>query len=162
MLTATVSHHFSAGHRILGLVGAGAKCSNIHGHTFGVKWTVLLPDLTAGTVEFATLKSIYRGWVDGNLDHGFIAHVNDFDAVGWLAENNSKLFVLDTPPTTEAIAALIAERCQKICPDVKLLSVRVTEGPHNAATWTLDQRQTIVKAREPALPGHDPYKRLAD
>ncbi|MCC9181092.1 MULTISPECIES: 6-pyruvoyl trahydropterin synthase family protein [Mycolicibacterium] len=139
-LTATVRHHFSAGHRIVGLPGAGAKCSNVHGHTFGVNWTVALPGLDAQQVEFGAIKRAYRGWVDEHLDHGFIAHADDHQVVDWLKALGSKHYVLGTPPTTEAIASLIAHYSQSALPGVSLLSVEVTEGPHNAATWHADHR----------------------
>lgn len=136
MLTATLSHHFSAGHRIIGLVGPGAKCSNIHGHTFGVEWTVQLPDITAAAVEFAAVKALLRGYVDKALDHGFLVHKDDLEMGNVLLTIKSKHLVMKTRPTTEAIATLIAEESQKLLGDVRLLEVRVSEGPHNAATWT--------------------------
>lgn len=134
-LTATVRHHFSAGHRIVGLSGAGSKCSNVHGHTFGVNWTVELPDLSAQSVEFGELKRAYRGLVDRWLDHGFIVGADDHEMIAVLRGLGGKYFTLDTPPTTEAIATLIAEGSQKTVPAVRLLKVEVTEGPHNAAAW---------------------------
>lgn len=138
MLTATVSHHFSAGHRIVGLVGPGAKCSNVHGHTFGVHWTVLLPDISAGTVEFTSIKQLFRGWVDKYLDHGFIVHADDQQMIDALTALGSKHYVLPTRPTTEAIADIIALNANLLLPSVTLLEVRVTEGANNAATWVGD------------------------
>lgn len=138
MLTATLSHHFSAGHRIVGLVGPGAKCANVHGHTFGVEWTVRLPDLDAAAVEFANIKQLLRGWVDHYLDHGFIVDVDDPEMLDSLARLGSKLFTVVGRPTTEAIATLIAQHSQTLLSEVKLLEVRVSEGPHNAATWYAD------------------------
>lgn len=135
MLSATVSHHFSAGHRILGLVGPGAKCANVHGHTFGVEWTVQLPGLDAASVEFASLKSLFRGYVDKHLDHGFLLAHDDQEMAAALIAMRSKHLVMPCRPTTEAIATMIAEECQRLCPDIAVLSVKVTEGPHNAATW---------------------------
>lgn len=139
MLSATVSHHFSAGHRIIGLPGPGAKCANVHGHTFGVEWTVQLSELSAGTVEFGAIKKLFRGWVDDNLDHGFIVDEDDEPMMDVLLQCSSKMFVLPHRPTTEAIAATIAYQCQQLVPDVLVQSVKVTEGPHNAATWSVDQ-----------------------
>ncbi|QBP29662.1 QueD-like queosine biosynthesis protein [Mycobacterium phage Typha] len=134
-LTATVRHHFSAGHRIPGLPGAGEKCTNVHGHTFGVSWTVGVPSLDATVVEFGELKRAFRGWIDQRLDHGFIVGKDDLEMLGVLKLMGSKHFVTDNPPTTEAIASVIAQASQDLLSGVVLLSVEVTEGPHNAATW---------------------------
>ena len=54
----TVKHHFSAGHRIPGLPGAEAKCTNLHGHTFGVEWAFQVSTLDASEFEFAAAKRV--------------------------------------------------------------------------------------------------------
>lgn len=134
MLTVTVRHHFSAGHRIPGLPGPGGKCSNLHGHTFGVAWTFQVPDATAQDVEFASIKATLRQWVNAHLDHGYIIDRHDTQIVNFLRANNFKHHLIDGPPTTEAIATVIADATRAIL-DAPLANVQVTEGPHNAATW---------------------------
>lgn len=134
-VTITVHHHMSAGHRLLGLGGSGAKCENLHGHTFGIDWTFTAPGLDAQEVEFTAIKKTVRGWVDTHMDHGYIAARDDEQLVSILAGMGVKHYLTDDPPTTETIAAEIARVTQSLLPGLELVSVHVTEGPHNAATW---------------------------
>jgi 6-pyruvoyltetrahydropterin/6-carboxytetrahydropterin synthase len=134
-MTVTVRHHMSAGHRIVGLGGEASKCANLHGHTFGIEWTFHAPDLAAQTVEFGAIKSTVRGWVDKHMDHGYIAAKDDALLVDVLVGMGVKHYLTDHPPTTETIATTIATVTQRLLPDLQLLTVHVTEGPHNAATW---------------------------
>lgn len=135
-MTVTVKHHMSAGHRILGLGGAAAKCESLHGHTFGIEWTFRAPDASARAVEFGAIKATVRGWVDKYLDHGYIVGCDDVQLMDVLVGMGVKHYALEDMPTTEAIAAEIARVTEHLLPDLELLSVHVTEGPHNAATWT--------------------------
>lgn len=136
MITVTVKHHFSAGHRIPGLPGAGAKCTNLHGHTFGVEWTFRTDSVLVEGIEFAEVKKVLRGWVNQNLDHGYIIDLHDMLMVDVLEEMGSKHYKLSTPPTTEAIASEIATATMVLLPNDDLVSVLVTEGPHNEARWS--------------------------
>lgn len=130
----TVRHHMSAGHRIEGLPGPGAKCSNVHGHTFGIDWTFRVNTAGAEVIEFAAVKKELRGWVNEQLDHGFIAYEKDYDLIEALKGLGCKIAIVDDWPTTEVIARTIAD----YVPDpykTWLYSVRITEGPHNEAVY---------------------------
>lgn len=131
-VSVTVKHHFSAGHRILGLTGAAAKCSNLHGHTFGVE--VEVQQGGELTVEFTMFKKVLREWIDSNLDHGYIVHGEDIALLNILRANGWKHYVTAHRPTTEEIATTIFFAVQAIFPGVNVRLVTVTEGPHNAAT----------------------------
>jgi 6-pyruvoyltetrahydropterin/6-carboxytetrahydropterin synthase len=148
MSTISVKTHFAAGHRILGLTGEGEKCRNIHGHTFHVTWVFEQHP----SLEFGELKIALRGVVRRHFDHSFILDRTD-DFARYLNVNNLRHYLLDGPPTTEAIAAEIArlsiERLTTVCkdgwkddekkplyPDATLLKVLLDEGPDNNATWT--------------------------
>ena len=148
MSTISVKLHFAAGHRILGLDGSGAKCRNIHGHTFHVTWT-FIQGAGETTLEFGDLKTMLRG-VLVPFDHTFILHCYD-DFEHYLKANDLKYYLTDTPPTTECIAqeigrltiqrmtkgrvdALGAERPAPF-PDARLYCVEVEEGPENSAMW---------------------------
>lgn len=135
-LSVTVRHHISAGHRIVGLDGPGAKCANPHGHTFGIDWTFAVPDSNATSVEFAGVKKVLRGWVDDHMDHGFFIYQADEYMVEQFHANGWKYYPLTEPSTTEAIASEIARVTRELLPEFDLVSVVLTEGPHNAATWT--------------------------
>lgn len=132
MVFLTVKHHFSAGHRIPGLPGPGAKCANVHGHTFGVEWTFQVDGLDAAEFEFAAAKKALRGWVDEHLDHGFLAASEDTPLIDYLCDTGSKLYIVVPVPTTEAIAALLLQVANDL--DIgRCTQVLVTEGPHNEA-----------------------------
>lgn len=133
MIGLTVKHHFSAGHRIPGLPGAGAKCTNLHGHTFGVEWTFQVSTLDAADFEFTAAKRTLRGWVDEHLDHGYLVAPDDEVLRRFLADGGFKFFVVPPKPTTEAIAALLLDRANELLPEVACVRVVITEGPHNQA-----------------------------
>jgi 6-pyruvoyltetrahydropterin/6-carboxytetrahydropterin synthase len=142
MGTISVKTHFAAGHRILGLTGPGAKCRNIHGHTFHVTWT-FLQDTDDMKIEFGSAKAVLRQMIKELFDHGFIIDRAD-DFRTYLRAGNLKYYTIIGPPTTEAIAAEIAAITLKLMRGSALLSVEVQEGPENAATWTRG-----APAREP-------------
>jgi 6-pyruvoyltetrahydropterin/6-carboxytetrahydropterin synthase len=135
MITVSINHHFSAGHRILGLDGPASKCANLHGHTFAVEWT-----FRQGTpfIEFTHIKSVVRGWVDDKLDHGYIVASDDRALLDFLVSHELKHYAMSGPPTVEAIATEIADASQRCLPACCLLSVQVGEGPSNSARWERD------------------------
>ncbi|WYA78750.1 QueD-like 6-pyruvoyl-tetrahydropterin synthase [Mycolicibacterium phage Vic9] len=130
----TVKHHFSAGHRIPGLAGAGAKCANLHGHTFGVEWTFQVGGLDATEFEYAEAKAVLRGWVDVNFDHGFLVAPHDEHLIDFLKAEGHKWHPVPPMPTTEAIASmLLAVANSHPGVGAPCTQVLVTEGPHNEA-----------------------------
>lgn len=129
----TVKHHFSAGHRIPGLPGPGAKCANLHGHTFGVEWTFDVSSLDAREFEFAAAKKELRAWVDKHMDHGYLVAPDDEVLQQFLSDNNFKFFVVSPVPTTEAIAETLRRAATHVVPGVFCSRVVITEGPHNQA-----------------------------
>lgn len=134
LTTITVKHHMSAGHRILGLVGPGSKCANLHGHTFGIEWTFAV-DPDELTLEFAAVKGVLRSWIKQDWDHGYIVDPDDDVLRAFLVAQKLKHMVLGGPPTTERMAWELAEGTMARLPHAALVSVTVTEGPHNSATW---------------------------
>lgn len=133
----TVKHHFSAGHRIPGLPGPGAKCSNLHGHTFGVEWTFRTDKLDASDFEYAYGKASLRGWVDGHLDHGYLVAPGDDELLAFLVAGRFKHFIVPPAPTTEAIAQMLLDMANQLGFVVPCTQVLVTEGPHNEARAVL-------------------------
>lgn len=133
----SVSHHFSAGHRLPGLAGEGAKCSNLHGHTFGVEVTWVQPFPLA--IEFGAVKAALRSWVNEHLDHGYIVGPEDSAVIAILQNNDWKHYVCTDWPTTEEIAREIAYAMEDVAKvdgyNGLLKNVVVTEGQHNKAVW---------------------------
>lgn len=146
MSTITVRTHFAAGHRILGLVGPGAKCKNIHGHTFRVEWVFE----QAEGLEFGALKSLLRSMITEKFDHAFIVdYLDPFRS--YLNDNKLKHYLLQGKPTTEAISAEIAELSQSLVPQARLIRVSLDEGPDNNATWEAAHGLTVTRVVTGAL-----------
>lgn len=137
MIELTVKHHFSAGHRIPCLSGAGAKCSNLHGHTFSVAWSFEVHSLDASEFEFAEAKKALRGWVDEHYDHGYLVAPGDDSLVNYLRAENHKFCYVPPVPTTEAIAVALLNAANELGLTVPCVRVHVTEGLHNEATAVL-------------------------
>jgi 6-pyruvoyl-tetrahydropterin synthase len=134
MSTISLKAHFAAGHRILGLTGPGAKCKNIHGHTFHVTWT-FKQEAGDMALEFGAVKAVLRGMVAELWDHGFFVDRAD-GFRDYLRAGALKYWTIEGPPTTEAIAAMIAAETLKALKKAPLLRVELCEGPENTATWT--------------------------
>ncbi|MBF6332402.1 6-pyruvoyl trahydropterin synthase family protein [Nocardia transvalensis] len=131
----TVGHNAETAHRIPTLTGAGAKCRNVHGHSFWIEWTFRVDDLDADTAEFGAIKTVLKDWVDTHLDHGFVCHPGD-DIGDVLEAAGLKVYRLAGGwPTTEAIAADIADVTRKLLPQLTLTRVHVHEGRTNQASW---------------------------
>jgi 6-pyruvoyltetrahydropterin/6-carboxytetrahydropterin synthase len=125
-------HEFSAGHRILGLSGAGEKCRNIHGHNFVCWWMFEQTLEWPPRVEFAAVKAELRTLIDELLDHAFIVHEDD-DFLDYLVQRDLKRYPLHDRPTTEAIATEIARLTQQHFGDLDLVYVQLAEGSNNEA-----------------------------
>ncbi|MDP7255097.1 MAG: 6-carboxytetrahydropterin synthase, partial [Planctomycetota bacterium] len=57
-------------------------------------------------MDFGDVKAVVKRWIDENLDHRMILHRDD-PAVEFLKQQNEPMFLIDTNPTAESIAALI-------------------------------------------------------
>lgn len=129
-ITVTLTFRWAMGHRILDMPGA-EKCANIHGHNWVAE--VELPN-DDYRLEFGEVKASIGGWIDAYWDHGML--VQSFDPLRrWMEANGSKYDHLPVQPTTEAIAAELARKAHQLTDRVPV-SVKVTEGYRNAATWT--------------------------
>jgi 6-pyruvoyltetrahydropterin/6-carboxytetrahydropterin synthase len=132
-MTISVSHNAEIAHRITTLIGAD-KCRNIHGHSLWITWTFETPDTSGRGTEFGSVKKRLRNWVDEHLDHGFVSH--NADPLGHLiAERGLKVLFLPGAPTTEAIAARLAEAARAVLPALPLRSVHVSESNTSSVTW---------------------------
>jgi len=129
-VTVTLSFRWPMGHRILDLPGAGAKCTNIHGHNWIAD--VELPN-DDGVLEFGEVKDKIGSWINAALDHGFMVHDTD-PFLHYLNDNQLKFFAVPKPPTTEVVATVIAQHAEKLT-GVRPFRVHVMEGYRNAATW---------------------------
>ncbi|MFJ4960241.1 6-carboxytetrahydropterin synthase [Streptomyces sp. NPDC088739] len=139
-----VRHRFDAGHRLPHLPG---KCTSLHGHTWHVTATLAGPlDSRGIVVDMGEVKAELRKFVDDRLDHGTMLGADD--PLVPLLRDFGKVFVFDPLdaafpwgtgrwPTVENVAWLIGGHVQAVVDhsDVRLVGVRVSETPSNAATW---------------------------
>lgn len=133
--TVSVRLFFAAGHRILGLTGAGAKCRNLHGHTFFVTFVFEQSDAWPPPVEFGAAKASLRERIKDRYDHGFFVDRADTKLLDFLESEQCKHTVFDGPPTTERMAQLLAREAMLLVQGANLLRVSLEEGPENTATY---------------------------
>ena len=135
MSTISVRMHFAAGHRIVGLPGAGAKCSNPHGHTFYVTFVFEQSLDWPPPVEFGAAKVSLRERIKDRYDHGILVDKADEPMRTFLEREGCKHHVFNGPPTTERIAELFAREANYLLQGAKLVRVILEEGPENTATY---------------------------
>lgn len=98
---------FSAAHRLHGHPG---KCGSLHGHNYRVLVEVAGDISHTGMVmDFAALKSIVKGVVD-ELDHVTILSSTDPLLPAVKTDPDTRLVVLDRPPTVEVLAEWISAK----------------------------------------------------
>jgi 6-pyruvoyltetrahydropterin/6-carboxytetrahydropterin synthase len=127
---------FCAGHR---LHRHGGKCEFFHGHNYVADFYVTADqvDDVGRLIDFAELKSLFKGWLDEHWDHGFLLCQEDYhgiDAIQRVTPN--KMFILPYNPTAENMALYLLDH---VCPEllhgtnVRVTRVAIWETPHASA-----------------------------
>lgn len=100
---------FCAGHRLMNHPG---RCRNVHGHNYEVDIEIssnkLLQREQGFVVDFSELNPI-KVWIDAAWDHGFLVQRNDVSLVKMLEDLDSKMYVMDDPPSAENMARVLVE-----------------------------------------------------
>ena len=138
MINCTRRIEFDAGHRV---TRHESKCRHVHGHRYAVEITAEANELDhAGRViDFGVLKGKVGGWIDAQLDHGYIMHPHD--PVGsYLVSEGFKVFEMPEElgePTAENLATLIGEMAELLVGGDGLRITRVVlwETPNCKAEW---------------------------
>jgi len=114
MITITKRFRFEMGHR---LQHHPAQCRNLHGHSYVLEVGVSgEPDSKTGMVlDFAELKRAVQPIVE-EWDHATMLDVAD-PLVAVLREQETKLVVVQGPPTAESMVHWVAQRVRVIVPD---------------------------------------------
>jgi 6-pyruvoyltetrahydropterin/6-carboxytetrahydropterin synthase len=114
---------FAAAHR---LTMVGAKCENMHGHNWKIEVVLKGDRLNAAGVlmDFGEIKALLRDII-GRLDHQFL--------------NELPIFA-GNQPSSERIAAFVADQLQQALGDLKVRVSRVSawESDDACATWVAD------------------------
>lgn len=88
--------------------GYEGKCSNIHGHTWRVRFSVSGNQLNRfGFVwDFGDFKPM-KSFIDEKLDHAMLISQDDAAMIHFCEENKQKHFVLGCNPTSENLAEFL-------------------------------------------------------
>lgn len=122
---------FCYGHRLLDYEG---PCMHAHGHNGKIEIHLVGNTLDKRHIlyEFGDIKEIVKKWVDEVLDHKMLLRKDD-PLVKPLKELGEPMYLFDTNPTAEAIAALIYHYCvEKKLP---IEEVRVWETDFSYASF---------------------------
>lgn len=106
---------FCAGHR---LYRHGGKCEFFHGHNYVADFYVTADEVdeVGRLIDFADLKSLFKGWLDEHWDHGFLLCQDDENGIEAMRRvKPSKLFVLPYNPTAENMARYLLHH---VCPEL--------------------------------------------
>jgi len=135
----SVSKTFSLdySHR-LHLLDPEHKCSNLHGHTGQVTFTLNSDFLN----EFGMVKDFndfcfMKKWIDTHLDHSMIVARSDVVLLKIAQENKMKYYVLDGIQTTSEVIAyhlLNIFTANLIIMDFTLIKVDFSETPSSVAS----------------------------
>lgn len=116
--------NFAAAHQLIGYRG---PCSNIHGHTWSVKASLLCDELNniGITYDFKDLKKVLKACVQ-RFDHQFLNTHPPFDQMN---------------PTSENLAKYIYQSIKAKLPEhVKMKSVEVSESEKYSVVYFEEQQ----------------------
>ena len=137
----TKRFHFEMAHTLYEYDGL---CRNIHGHSYNLEVTIIgKPRKETGhpkdgmILDFSDLKNIVKSQIVSRFDHALMVNrmVPEMQ-MELLKETTDRLIVVDFQPTSENIAAYIAEILQQhLPPNVSLFSIRLYETITAFAEW---------------------------
>lgn len=138
MMEITLTATAEAAHRIPILGGPGAKCRNVHGHSWRIEWTFDTRGIPLEDREFGAIKTVLRGWVADHFDHGYVCGPAD-DLGTTFTGLGLKVLVLPDWPTTENLAEYLTVKTRELVPKLTLTRLVLHEGPTNVATWSRER-----------------------
>ncbi len=118
-------------------------CSNIHGHTYKLRVSLIgEPDTNGMLIDFYELESIVKPIID-SLDHSFVVDSNDKLMLEFLKQNNFRHLVTPNTTTSEHLAIWIANQiADKIrqYKNIEKIIVRFYETVDSFAEFEYDLR----------------------
>jgi len=124
---------FDAGHR---LINHESKCKYLHGHRYKIEISFYADhlDQIGRVVDFSCIKKILGTWIDSNLDHTTILHIDDKNLGNAIEiETKQKIYYMDCNPTAENIVKHLFEDIIPslfIKTDIKCSSIKLHETPN--------------------------------
>lgn len=144
VIRVTKRFHFEMAHTLYEYDGL---CRNIHGHSYNLEITCIgKPRIEPGhpkdgmVLDFSELKEIVKSRVVSRFDHALMVNrlVSDKQKE-LLKQTTQRIIFVDFQPTSENIAAYIAEILQQHLPEgVTLFSIRLYETVTSYAEWFAD------------------------
>lgn len=141
VIRVTKRFHFEMAHTLYEYDGL---CRNIHGHSYNLEITCIgKPRIEPGhpkdgmVLDFSELKEIVKSRVVSRFDHALMVNrlVSDKQKE-LLKQTTQRIIFVDFQPTSENIAAYIAEILQQHLPEgVTLFSIRLYETVTSFAEW---------------------------
>lgn len=124
MFSVTKEFSFDSAHRLVN--GYQGKCSNIHGHTWKVRFTVMGDELNQfGFVrDFGDFKPM-KHFIDLALDHAMIVSQDDAAMIQFCKEHGQKHYIMPGNPTSENLARLLYELATES--EIPVVAVEIDE-----------------------------------
>ena len=132
---------FCAGHR---LHRHGGKCEFFHGHNYTAEFYVTgsETDQVGRVIDFAVLKTRFKGWIDEHWDHAFVLWEKDRNALEAVRHcDPHRIYELPYNPTAENMARyLLEEVCPKILQGTGAVAFKIVlwESEESFAEVSLD------------------------
>lgn len=134
-------HNFETAHRLLH-ADSPVKCRSIHGHSWWATVSITAPSLNelGMIVEFGTFKTLWRAFLDSQLDHHLVLKQGDpLAAAIRSVEPDARIRELPFDPTTEHLAEWIYHQSsailQSINPSASITRLHIQETSVNAAVF---------------------------
>ena len=143
----TKRFHFEMAHTLYEYDGL---CRNIHGHSYNLEVTLIgeprnesLHTKDGMVMDFSDLKDIVKTQIISRFDHALMVNkVVPKNQLELLSKTTNRLIVVEFQPTSENIAAYIAEILQQHLPvGVTLFSIRLYETVTSFAEWFASDNQ---------------------
>jgi 6-pyruvoyl tetrahydropterin synthase/QueD family protein len=136
--TAQKEFKWEMAHRLT--YGYPGNCQHLHGHSYVA--TVKL-GLRSGEKldEFGFVKDYHdfkplKNWIDDQLDHATMVCKDDVALLGFLSQENNRMFVTEINPSAEHICELLFHKANEFLADQRtvVLEVKVNETCTSEAT----------------------------
>lgn len=125
------------------------KCKYLHGHRYKLEITITAETYNAYgmVIDFGDIKTLFKTWIDENLDHGMIVSESDQEMVGFLCSTGQKYYVVDFNTTAEEMVRYFAHKFEVMLRDsesfvargVSISRLRLFETPTSYAEWNRGQ-----------------------
>ncbi len=143
----TKRFHFEMAHTLYQYDGL---CRNIHGHSYNLEVTLIgepkkdpQHPKDGMVIDFSELKEIVKSQIVSRFDHALMLNnLVSEEQKELLSKTTNRLIIVDFQPTSENIAAYIAEILQQHLPaGVTLFSIRLFETVTSFAEWFASDNQ---------------------